>query len=211
MALLLPMAGLLFAACARKPAEPELPMQALRIALSTEDELRKLGAHGEDAVRRPWVGPIVQVLVLADETPEGATPVSRKRIARSAMTIDALFESALANLRAMNKQSIKERTVAMARGNVMITRFGGDDTAARLLLPELWAPYAAGAGGKLFAAAPVRDMLIWTTSVAEEDQRALRGQARTAFQSRSYPISPAILRWTGGGWALEDANAVPGQ
>jgi hypothetical protein len=205
------MAGLLFAACGRKqPAEPALPLQALRVALSSEDELRKLGPAGNDAVRRAWVGPIVQVLMLADETPDGATPVSKQQLARSAMAADALFERALVNLRAASTQTIKERTVAMARGNVLITRFGGNDTAARLLLPELWEPYAAGGGGKLFAAAPVRDVLVWTTSVAAEDQHALRAQARTAFQSRSYPISPAIVRWTDKGWTLEDPNPISG-
>jgi hypothetical protein len=200
---------LLAGACQRKPPVPALPLQALRVALSSEAELHKLGPAADDAVRRPFAGPIIQVL-LVEETPGEATAVPRQRAAGSGMTTDALFERALANLRAASTQTIKERTVAMARANVSITRFGGDDTAARLLLPELWAPYAAGAGGKLFAAAPVRDLLVWTTSVAEEDQRALRGQARTAFQSRSHPISPAILRWTGGGWALEDPNPIPG-
>ena len=68
---------------------------------------------------------------------------------------------------------------------------------------------AATSGGRLYAAAPARDIVVWTTSVAESDQAALRGQARIAYQSRSEPISPAILRWTGSGWRLEDANPIP--
>jgi hypothetical protein len=202
-------AGMLLAiACQRRqpPAEPALPLQALRVALSSESELRKLGPAGDDAVRRPWIGPIVQVLVEA--TPDGDHPLARQRIAGSAATADALFERALANLRAESPQSIMERTVAVAKTNVQITRFGGDYTAARLLFPELWSKIAADGGGHLFAAAPTRDILLWTTSLAESDQGALRRQARIAFQSRSYPISTAILRWTGSGWTLEDANPV---
>ena len=99
----------------------------------------------------------------------------------------------------------------MAKANVQITRAADNHTAARLLLPELWSKIAADAGGSLFAAAPARDIIVWTTSTDENDQRALRGQARTAFQSRSYPISPAILRWTGRSWVVEDLNPVPAQ
>ena len=97
----------------------------------------------------------------------------------------------------------------MAKAEVQITRFADVHTAGRLLLPELWSKLAATSGGQLYAAAPARDIVVWTTSVAESDQAALRGQARTAFQSRSDPISPAILRWTGSGWSLEDVNPIP--
>jgi hypothetical protein len=125
------------------------------------------------------------------------------------MTADALFERGLANLRAATPQPLMERTVQMAKARVQITRAVDNHTAARLLLPELWSKIAAEGGGQLFAAAPARDILVWTTSTDENDQRALRGQARTAYQSRSYPISPAILRWTETGWTLEDPNPAP--
>jgi hypothetical protein len=202
------LAGLLLAACARKPPEaPELPLPALRVTLSSEATLGKLG-DGKDAVRRPWVGPIVQVL--AEETPEAIVPMPQQRIAGARMTADALFERGIANLRAACPQPIQgDRTVKMAKANVQITRAADNHTAARLQLPELWSKIAAEGGGQLFAAAPARDILVWTTSTDEDDQRALRGQARTAFQSRSFPISPAILRWTGNGWSLEDPNPVP--
>jgi hypothetical protein len=202
------MAGLLFTACARKPAnEPELPLPALRVALSSEATIGQLGA-GTEIVRRPWVGPIIQVLAV--ETPDGVAPFPQQRIAGARMTTEALFEHALANLRAACPQPILgDRTVKMAKANVQISRFADNHTAARLLLPEPWSKIAADGGGSLFAAAPARDIVVWTTSADENEQRALRGQARTAFQSRSYPISPAILRWTGSGWSLEDPNPIP--
>ena len=89
---------------------------------------------------------------------------------------------------------------------MQITQFADNYTAARLLLPELWSKVAAESGGRLYAAAPVRDMIVWTTSAAKDDQVALRAHARTAYRSRSYPISPAILRWTARGWTLADEN-----
>ena len=89
---------------------------------------------------------------------------------------------------------------------MQITQFADNYTAARLLLPELWSKIAAESGGRLYAAAPVRDMIVWTTSAAKADQLALRAHARNAHRSRSYPISPAILRWTARGWTLVDEN-----
>jgi hypothetical protein len=201
------MAALALVACARKNVPPAYSPDALRVMLASEAELGKQGAAAADLVRRPWVGPLVQLL--ADETADNIIPLRRNRIAGSSTTPDALFERGLANLRKVCPQPIQDRTVQMAKANVQITRFADLHTAARLLLPELWSNVAAASGGHLYAAAPARDIVVWTTSVAERDQAALRGQARTAFQSRSDPISPAILRWTGGGWALEDPNPIP--
>jgi len=199
--------GVLLAACSRKQqVEPQLPLHALRVVLASEAELAKLGTAGDGIVRRPWVGPIVQTLAV--ETPDALTPLQHARIAGSGMTADALFERGLANLRAACKQPLQERTVAMAKAQVQITRSADNFTAARLQLPELWKKIASDAG-QLYAAAPARDILVWTTSIVRADQLALRGQARTAFQSRSDPISSAILRWTGDGWALDDPNPIP--
>jgi len=198
---------MLLAACERKNVRPSFSPDALRVVLASEAELHKLGPAADDLVRRPWVGPIVQLL--AEETPDNLTHMRRNRIAGSGTTPDALFERGLANLRKISSQSIQDRTVQMAKAAVQITRFADVHTAGRLLLPELWSKVAATSGGQLYAAAPARDIVVWTTSVAESDQAALRGQARTAYQSRSDPISPAILRWTGSGWSLEDVNPIP--
>jgi len=199
--------GILLIGCARKPhVAPAQPLSDLRVALTTDAELGKRPAGG-DALRRPWIGSIVQVL--AEETPDDVVPLGQQRVAGTAMTADAMFARGLDNLRKACPQPIKgDRTVEMAKANVQITRFADNHTAARLLLPELWSNIAADAGGNLFATAPARDLVAWTTSLAPEDQRALRGQARVAFQSRSFPISPAILRWTGNGWTLEDPNPI---
>jgi hypothetical protein len=201
------LAAVMLAACERKSAHMSFSPDALRVVLASEAELHKLGPAADDLVRRPWVGPIVQVL--AEETPDNVTHLRRNRIAGSGTPPDALFERGLANLRKVSSpQSLQDRTVRMAKADVQITRFADLHTAGRLLLPELWSKVATTSGGRLYAAAPARDIVVWTTSAAESDQAALRGQARVAFQSRSEPISPAILRWTGDGWQLEDANPI---
>src|SRR6266498_1107658 len=200
------LATLTLVACARKNVPRAYSPDALRVMLASEAELGKQGPAADDLVRRPWLGPLVQLL--AEETADNIIPLRRNRIAGSGTTPNALFERGLANLRKVCPQPIQDRTVRMAKADVQITRFADVHTAARLLLPELWSNLAAASGGHLYAAAPARDIVVWTTSVAAADQAALRGQARTAFQSRSEPISPAILRWTGTGWTVEDANPI---
>jgi hypothetical protein len=190
------------APAASAPA-PELRLEQLRVVLGTEASLTPPAAPA-NVVRRPWVGPLVEVL--AQDDPEAPVPLDKNRVERSSIARDGLFARGLDNLRKASLQPLRERTVAAAKSRVQISQFADNYTAARLLLPELWSKVAAENGGRLYAAAPVRDMIVWTTSAAKDDQVALRGHARTAYRSRSYPISPAILRWTARGWTLADEN-----
>jgi hypothetical protein len=192
------------AAPAGTPAKPRLA--DLRVVLASEATLRELGQTGAEIVRRPWVGPLFQVL--AEDAPESPRHLPQKRAAELSADLDSLFAQGLGNLRKATPQPISERTIEVAKSRVRATQSADNYTAARLLLPDLWSKIAAENGGRLYAAAPVRDMILWTTSPAQDDQSKLRKQARIAFQSRSFQISPAILRWTGHGWALEDANPV---
>ena len=224
-------AGIALAACERRtppapapsadPAPPPVPagapaapvpqppprLEELRVVLGTEASLTPPAVRA-DVVRRPWVGPLVEVL--AEDSPDAGqdSPIlfDKKRIERPSSELAGLFSRGLDNLRKASPQPLHERTIAAAKSRVQITQFGDNYTAARLLLPELWSKIAADSGGRLYAAAPVRDMIVWTTSAAKADQVALRGHARTAYRSRSFPISPAILRWTARGWILADEN-----
>ena len=186
---------------------PQPRLEELRVVLGTEASLTPPATRA-DVVRRPWVGPLVEVLAedSPDASPDSPTPLDKNRVERSSIALDGLFARGLDNLRKASPQPLRERTVAAAKSRVQITQFADNYTAARLLLPELWSKVAAESGGRLYAAAPVRDMIVWTTSAAKDDQVALRAHARTAYRSRSYPISPAILRWTARGWTLADEN-----
>jgi hypothetical protein len=203
--------GLALAACARR-GSPAPGNEAgasndqlanLRVVLSTEVAIAA-ETGGSETVRRPWVGPIVEAL--AEDHPDDFSPLQKQTAGKLTADPGRLFARGLDNLRRASPQPIETRTIEVAKARVQVTQFPGSYTAARLLLPELWSPIAAKGGGHLYAAAPARDIVLWTTSLAKDDQLALRRQAHIAFLSRSYPISPAILRWTGSGWALEDAN-----
>jgi hypothetical protein len=189
-------------------SEPSAPRpEDLRVVLGTEASLAAPpGPPATNVARRPWAGPIDQMLA-----EDGPDPVflSKTRVASPGADLDALFARGLANLRKACPQPIAGDRTVEGRSHVWISRFADNYTSARLLLPELWTKIAAANHGHLYAAAPARDILLWTTSTAKDDQLGFRAQARTAFQSRSFPISPAILRWTGRGWKLEDPNPVP--
>src|SRR5678816_1555351 len=137
-------AGLLLASCKHEHATPSLPLQSLRIALSSEAEIGKLGPAGTDIVRRAWVGPIIQILV--EETADGLTRMRRNRIAGSGIASDRLFDHGVDNLRKASPQPIREQSVTMAKARVEVTRFPDNHTSARLMLSELWSKLAAEAG-----------------------------------------------------------------
>ena len=224
-------AGLVLAACERRPppaadpppppapavapgpapaqAAPQPRPEDLRVVLGTEAYAH---ATSDQSGRRPPSPGSARSSRCWRENSEDAsgpnapTPLDKKRIAGSSIALDGLFARGLDNLRKASPQPLRERTVAAAKARLQITQFADNYTAARLLLPELWSKVAADSGGRLYAAAPVRDMLVWTTSAAKDDQLALRAHARAAYRSRSYPISPAILRWTARGWTLVDEN-----
>jgi hypothetical protein len=192
-------------AAAQPPSQPAPRPEDLRVVLGTEASLAAPGASATNVARRPWAGPIDQMLA-----EDGPDPVflSKNRLASPGADLDSLFARGLANLRKACPQPIAGDRTVEGRAHVWISRFADNYTSARLLLPELWTKIAAANHGHLYAAAPARDILLWTTSTAKNDQLGFRAQARTAFQSRSFPISPAILRWTGRGWKLEDPNPV---
>jgi hypothetical protein len=194
-------------AAAPPPGQAEtapLRIENLRVVLRTEASFAAAGSSGTDVVRRPWTGPIDQTL--AEDGPE-PTFLRRKRI-EGATDLDGLFARGISNLRKACPQPVRQASVE-GRSHVQIARFPDNYSSARLLLPELWEKIAAEGHGHLTVAVPARDILLWTTSTAKDDQAGIRGQARTAYQSRSFPISPAILRWTGRGWKVEDPNPVP--
>jgi hypothetical protein len=199
-------------AAAQPPGQTEPPAprpEDLRVVLGTEASFAAPGSPATNVAalaRRPWTGPIDQVL--AEDAPDPIF-LSKSRLASPGADLDALFARGLANLRKACPQPIAGDRTVEGRAHVWISRFADNYTSARLLLPELWTKIAAANHGHLYAAAPARDILLWTTSTAKDDQLGFRAQARTAFQSRSFPISPAILRWTGRGWKLEDPNPVP--
>ena len=162
------------------PAQEAAPRpEQLRVVLGTEASLTPPATRA-DVVRRPWVGPLVEVLAedRQDASLDAPTPLDKNRVERSSSALDGLFARGLDNLRRASTQPLRERTIAAAKSRVQITQFADNYTAARLLLPELWSKVAAESGGHLYAAAPVRDMIVWTTSAAKADQLALRAHAR---------------------------------
>jgi len=198
-------------ATAQPPGQPEQTAprpEDLRVVLGTDASFAAPGSsvtNAANVARRPWTGPIDQVL--AEDAPDPAF-LSKTRLASPGADLAPLFVRGLDNLRKTCPQPIAGDRTVEGRAHVWISRFADNYTSARLLLPELWTKIAAANHGHLYAAAPARDILLWTTSTAKDDQAGFRAQARTAFQSRSFPISPAILRWTGRGWKLEDPNPV---
>jgi uncharacterized protein YtpQ (UPF0354 family) len=78
---------------------------------------------------------------------------------------------------------------------------GDGYAASQLLLPSRWESVRAKVQGDLIVAAPARDRIFATGSRNVGAVMMLRTLAREGFGSEPYPVTPVLLRWTGGGWA----------
>jgi len=86
---------------------------------------------------------------------------------------------------------------------------GDSYEAARLLLPELWAPHKARMKGELIASAPIRDAVLFADS---EDRKALQSLQLLTEQlaaAEAYPLSRRLLRWTPAGFEEYTPHPVP--
>jgi uncharacterized protein YtpQ (UPF0354 family) len=86
---------------------------------------------------------------------------------------------------------------------------GDSYEAARLLLPELWAPHKAKLKGDLIACAPIRDAVLFVDS---EDRKALQAMQLLVDQlvaAEAYPLSKKLLRWTPQGFVEFTPHPAP--
>ena len=70
-----------------------------------------------------------------------------------------------------------------------------------LLVPSFWEDVKNRVRGSLVACAPAWDVLLFTGTGEPAGLKHVRNLAREILARGSHAISPALLRWTGSGWA----------
>jgi uncharacterized protein YtpQ (UPF0354 family) len=77
---------------------------------------------------------------------------------------------------------------------------GGNFEASLLLLNEIWDQQAKQVKGELVAAAPSRDVVMFTGSDSPAGLAELRTAVHRIHSSGSYPVSETLLVWRHGSW-----------
>ena len=108
---------------------------------------------------------------------------------------DELYEASLQNLRALNLKVLSHKNERF----VMLTA-GGNFEAPLLLLPEIWDSVAEIVEGKVVAAVPARDILIFTGDSMPENLAELRRRTSQAIEKAEHPLSRCFFRRAGCIW-----------
>jgi hypothetical protein len=185
---------------AQSDTEAPFDPAQLRVALLDGDAAGSMGL-----VTRPWVGPVVQVLLL--DLPDTLEMPRRDELAGFGIPEDALWERALANTDAATSHTVAG--APLGPGSLVTVGSFSNEGGARLLFPDDWAVYPTMTGRPLYVAAPARDVVVWVDDMSGREGDAFRWLAQAMYAGEPHPISPAIFRWTPHGFALEDANTRP--
>jgi hypothetical protein len=178
---------------------PKVELQALTVALLPEKS-----ARDRKLFFRPFVGPLVQALVLT--SPDTIEPLGEKDLKTLKVTEAAAWTRALANLSAAVKEPIEGKPFVDDAPGVIVGQFTNALGGGRVILHERWEAIAKAGGGDLHVAIPSRETIIWTSRPSPREANALRWLAQNMTEHENHPLAPTILRWTEKGWELEDKN-----
>lgn len=150
----------------------------------------------------PFAGDLVTVYV-ADSADMIAT-LNPESIAELGMSDDALRERALANMREAFGPTRHELFLPEGRVWKVDTSTDGllSDSYdnARILLHDEWAPLRELVRGDLVAAAPTRDIVLFTGPEEPQGLRGITYLATEMWHGEPHPVSPQLVRWTADGW-----------
>lgn len=184
------------------PGEAAFAAENLRLVLQSR---QGVAAAQPQAVEwgRPFAGDLM-VFLVADQ-PD--TILTLNPTDRAALKMDdaAIEAAAMANMRQALLPLRFERFHPTAPIWILDTALpdsGAPDSygAARLILHDAWEAVGNEVKGDLLAAAPARDIAIFTGTDEEKGPEVIEFLAGAMFQKEPHPVSPQVVKWTAEGW-----------
>ncbi len=118
----------------------------------------------------------------------------------------ALMELSREELRALALQNLAMRVerVALKRvDDMVLVGFDGNYETSLLLLDSMWQRFSDESMGVVTAAAPARDVLIYTSSSSPESIATLQDIANRFAEEGGYAISSQLIEWVDGAWRVK--------
>jgi uncharacterized protein YtpQ (UPF0354 family) len=144
----------------------------------------------------PFVGDMRVFYVL--DWPNRTEFMSQEHLDLMELTRDELRELALQNL-AMRVDRVALRQM----DEMVLVGFDGNYETSLLLLDSMWRRFTDESGGILTAAAPARDVLVYTSSSRPEAIATLQDIADRFAEEGGYAISSRLIEWVDGHWRLK--------
>jgi uncharacterized protein YtpQ (UPF0354 family) len=134
-------------------------------------------------------------IVYAIDSPEHISTLMLSQIAE--LNLD---KSSIRALATNNLRRILPPVEQHGDGPMYMLTAGADYVASLLLLDDLWHQFQAETEGDIVAAAPSRDVILFTSSASSEGLSALRKTIERIVSRGSYLVSSSMLRWGPDGW-----------
>lgn len=118
----------------------------------------------------------------------------------------ALMELSREELRPLALQNLAMRVERVALKQVddmVLVGFDGNYETSLLLLDSMWQRFSDESMGVVTAAAPARDVLIYTSSSSPESIATLQDIANRFAEEGGYAISSRLIEWVDGAWRVK--------
>jgi len=182
--------------------EPDpVRIEHVRLVLFGRDVMTRQGS-GALAWAEPFAGDFMSAYVL--DSPDAILTLRPEQLSELELPAPALRARALTNMR--RAFGPLRHGVFSPDGSIHMIETNGNGVAsdsynaARLLLPDLWRPLREVVRGELVAAAPARDIAMFTGTEEPRGIEGLRYLAREMFHGEPHPVSPQLVRWSENGW-----------
>lgn len=183
----------------KKPAVQPRPVEAIVPRVKHEAFLDAIrGISQEDPNSTPVTRPFVADLLVAYafDLPNEFIMVSERDRKRLGLSPDVLHEVAMKNLRRVLPSPQSTGVPHLTRLTV-----GNHLEGCLLLMDDLWDQLSRDVPGRLVAAAPTRDMLMYASSDNAESIKKLRTFIATAVeQERTHCLTQELLQRDAGTW-----------
>lgn len=171
---------------------------AIRAVLRPGNYLASLDPSGDpvkQTLARPFPGGMLLMCVV--DSPRSVRSLSRDDLTIMGLDATGAFDLAVRNMKGELSSS---RGLDISTTGVVNALHGGFFESSRLLLLDQWSAVASRFGGRLIAAAPSNDTILFADARRPGTVADLRASARRLEQQTQRPLSHAVLEWTPGGW-----------
>ena len=182
------------------PAERGILLEKVLPVLRNAEFIERSRQDGEAPWSRKLVGDLLVCLV--EDRADTLAFLTPEQVRRLGGSEEALYQIALKNLAA-----IKRRPQRVAMGLVQGLEWDGGEPSSLLLRPDAWTAEQTGIQGKIIAATPSRDLVLYTSAETPGGAEALRSMVAqlAARDTSGHPLSTRLyVRDAKGAWRARE-------
>ena len=187
----------------KRKAEPQLDPSQIVPRIKNTQFTAALASAGVPQDQMPITEPLVADLLVtyAFDLPSTFIMATPSHLSELGIEPASLRNLAIENIKCQIPNISLQQS-----GSVFRAATGNNLDACTLLSRNLWTNHAQQMNGKLVAAVPNRDMVLFCDSDSEDGIRQMREITEQAFEAGgTHALTKTFLIWSGDGWKPYDA------